>query len=119
MVPLTKDAAYAYNRNISLSGTALAGTKEIVFDTGSWTLSVPASWVNQEQITVLQRNIKDPWGKPANLVKGQICLTSEDDNTVYSMDDYEFYEVTSADASTILGAFWGKNPHTGQPDSLP
>jgi hypothetical protein len=119
MVPPTNDAAYAYNPNISLSGTALAGTKEILFDTGSWTLSVPASWVNQEQITVLQRNIKDPWGKPANLVKGQICLTSEGDNAVYSMDDYEFYEVTSADASTILGAFWGKNPHTGQPDSLP
>ena len=120
-VPKTDDLIpLGNNFHIELFGDVFKEkeTHPILFDTGSWALCVPTKWLNQDKITVKERNVIDCWGKKANLVSGNITLISQDKKTSYTVEDYEFYEVTDSDQSRIIcGGFFGYGE--GQLDSLP
>lgn len=106
---------------VSLTGSAIKGVYESNFDTGSWTTSLPYGCLDKTKITVLKRNVRDCWGNLADLVKGQLILTSSDGNTKYSVDNYEFYAMKNSNgtdmpddrtakwSSSIVGAFPSDN----------
>ena len=121
---------------VSLTGSAIdgpAGTApyEVLFDTGSWTTSLPYGILDKTKLTVLEKNIKDGWGHPADKVKGQLILTSRDGKTKYAIDDYVFFALKKPDGSdapddrkskwscAILGAFPSAAPWGQKLPSLP
>lgn len=128
MIPL-KDATYrAYQFTAKLTGRAIKGNTpyEINFDTGSLTTSIPGGALDLSQITILEENVKDSWGRDADKVSGQLILESVD-GTPYVIDDYVFYAVKNANGTyaaddrtaiygnSIMGAFpsigfWSVDP---------
>ncbi|MCA0268251.1 MAG: hypothetical protein LCH53_03385 [Bacteroidetes bacterium] len=103
MIPL-RDATYrAYQFTVSLEGTAIAGGTpyEIHFDTGSWTTSIPGGALDFSKLTVIQRDVTTDWGRPADLVEGQLAVKSTD-GTVYSMDNYRFYALKQSVGGAYL-----------------
>ena len=121
---------------VALTGSAIGGPAgtapyEVLFDTGSWTTSLPYGILDKSKITVLETNIKDGWGHLADKVKGQLILTSRDSKTKYAMDDYVFFALKKPDgsdapddrkskwSSAILGAFPSAAPWGQKLPSLP
>jgi hypothetical protein len=121
---------------VSLTGSAIGGPAgtapyEVLFDTGSWTTSLPYGILDKTKITVLEKNIKDGWGNLADKVKGQLILTSRDGKTKYAIDDYVFFALKKTDGSdapddrkskwsrAILGAFPSATPWGPKLPSLP
>ena len=136
MIPL-RDAKYRkYQYTANLEGSAIKKSVDsngknipygIHFDTGSWTTSVPGGALNWTNVKILEKNIKDPWGKLADKVSGQFILKSED-GTQYVIDDYIFY-ATKKDENTYLpddrtsvygnGSIMGAFPSLQPGDKLP
>jgi hypothetical protein len=135
MIPL-RDAKYRkYQFVAKLKGSAfsLNTPYEIVFDTGSWTTSIPGGALNFDKIKVLKENINDPWGNLADLVSGQLILESVD-GTPYELNDYVFYatkdkttkkylpddrnSIYGNGTNSIFGAFPSIDPYTKLP-SIP
>lgn len=121
---------------VSLTGSAIGGPAgmapyEVLFDTGSWTTSLPYGILDKTKITVLEKNIKDGWGHLADKVQGQLILASRDGKTKYAIDDYVFFALKKPDgsdapddrkskwSSAILGAFPSALPWGERLPSLP
>jgi len=103
MIPL-RDATYrAYQFTAKLEGSAIAGDTpyEIHFDTGSWTTSIPGGALDFSQVTVIQQDVTTDWGRPADLVEGQLALRSTD-GTLYTIDDYRFYALKESPGGAYL-----------------
>lgn len=125
MIPL-KDATYRKNPFVAtLKGNSIKkvvndGGKEtpyeINFDTGSWTTSIPGGALDFDHLTILEKNIRDPWQKLADKVSGQLILESEDGETQYVVDDYIFF-ATKQDENTYMpddrGLEWGNSSIMG------
>ena len=129
MIPL-KDPVYrAYQFSAALKGSAIAGDEpyEIHFDTGSWTTSIPGGALDFSQVKVITQDVTTDWGRPADLVEGQLALESVD-GTVYSIDNFRFYALKESlggdylpDDRTaiygngaIMGGFPSPNPYRSQ-----
>lgn len=132
LIPLSSASYREHEFVAKLTGSAIKGDEEyeIHFDTGSWTLSIPYDCLEKSKLTVVEQNVKDSWGKPADKVKGEIALKSHDGNTTYSIKDYVFFARKQDDGSdapcdrsdkwgnSIMGAFPSAEPGTGL-ESLP
>lgn len=126
MIPLRNHTPRVYRKNdfwVTLSGSAILGDQpyEIHFDTGSWQTCIPWGSINRSNVTVLQENVKDCWGKPADKVQGQLALVSADGETVYTVDNYVFYarkNADGADAPCDRGEDWGNSIMGGFPSVL-
>ena len=125
MVPLRDAVHRAYQYSLSLKGSAITGAEpyEIHFDTGSWTTSIPGGALDFSQIQVIRQDVTTDWGRPADLVEGQLAVESSD-GTVYSIDDFRFYALkeslggaylpddrTAPYGSGIMGAFPSPYPY--------
>lgn len=112
-----------YPFTVTLSGSALkGGDYEVLFDTGSWTLSLPYGCLDKDKLEVVQADTTDSWGKKADKVKGQISLKSSDGNTTYTVDDYIFYarkQDNGTDAPCDRSEIWGNSILGGFPSIEP
>ncbi len=128
MIPL-RDALYRKNDFcVSLSGPAISGTTpyEIFFDTGSWDTCIPYGAINTNNITVLQTNTTDSWGKPADLVQGTLALASADGTATYTLTNFVFFarlnapdDRTASFGNSIMGAFPSLTPWAVSRPSFP
>ena len=92
---------------------------EVLFDTGSWTTSLPYDILDREKITVLEADVKDCWGSLSDKVKGQLALRSQDGKIQYAVDDYIFFALKKPGARVIMGAFPSELPWSSKLPSLP
>ncbi len=93
MIPLRSHKYRGNNFCISLTGSAIRGEEpfEVHFDTGSWPTCLPYGCLGKSKLTVLEKDVKDAWGKPADVVRGQLAMKSTDGKTLYAVDDFVFY----------------------------
>lgn len=88
---------------VKLSGSAIKAPEgmdalPIRFDTGGERLTVPIGCVDMSQVKVLSANTKNQLrGTQAELVEGQVALTSADGQTRYHLDHFKFYAVKGQD----------------------
>ncbi len=132
MIPLRNAVYRKYQYVVKLKGKAinLDNPYEIHFDTGSWTTSIPGGALNFDNIKIIEKNVKDPWGNLADMVSGQLILESLD-GTPYELNDYVFYATKDKNTleylpddrqsayangqNSILGAFPSIDPVTKLP----
>ena len=108
-----------------ITGSAIKGSDPftILFDTGSWTTSFPESAIDPAKRTVVNEGpVNNGWGDDCRLVKGQLAMVSEDGQTTYTVDDFQFYEIlekkadgTPQSGRVIMGAFPSPQHSTKQP----
>lgn len=114
MIPIRPAANRSYEYEMRLTGDALNQPYTIHFDTGSKTTSIPNSYVDRSKVRVIKtaaQGAKDNWGQAADLVEGQLCVSSTDGTTTYCLDNFRFYAKQSG--LMIMGAF--PAPFEGMP----
>lgn len=119
MVPLRGIKNQPYQYTAQLKGSAIKNSDSnplnIHFDTGSWSTSIPWTYLDSAHVTIIKPNTTDDWGKKADLVSGQLKLESED--SVYVIENYQFFAIIDEDWK-IMGAFPSIQPGNSMP-SLP
>ena len=103
MIPLRDPVHRAYQYTIAVKGSAINGTTpyELHFDTGSWTTSIPGGALDFSQVTVITQDVTTDWGRPADLVEGQLSVETVD-GTVYTLDNYRFYALKESHGGAYL-----------------
>ncbi len=118
MIPIKGVTNNPKQFRVQLKGAAIKNggstPLNILFDTGSWTTSIPWKYLDSTKITILDSNTTDPWGKKADFVSGELKLESEDTDNVYVIENYKFYAIIDNNW-TIMGAFPSLQPG----DNLP
>lgn len=123
MIPLRNHSG-SHDFCVSLSGSAIRGDEpyEILFDTGSWTTSIPYGCIDKAEVEILQKDVKDSWGVLSDKVQGQLVLTSHDGKTKYIANDYVFFarkKVNGDDADCDRKSKWGNSIMGGFPGISP
>jgi len=93
MIPLRSHKYRGNNFCLSLTGGAIRGDVpfEVHFDTGSWPTCLPYGCLDKSKLTVLEKDVRDCWGKHADVVRGPLAVKSTDGKTLYTVDDFVFY----------------------------
>ena len=94
---------------ISFEGQAAGASTQVLVDSGNSMLIVP-SWEDiaalpdsSQNYTVLASNVSEPWGSPANVVRGPVQIPTAS-GEIYTLDDCVFYACTGAPRTANFGA---------------
>ncbi len=79
---------------IDISGSVLKHKVSAKFDSGASTFIIPKACLTN--YTVIKANTIDEWGDPADIVQGDITLTSSDGKTKYTNSNFQFFATNEA-----------------------